>query len=186
MGLQNAFSVPIFTTFLDPKIVEHMEALITPRLKNLKEINAIYTSDYYEEESIVSPNEIEPFLSNIFNQCVNYGFQHKINIPGPNINYWIQDYKKDQHHNAHSHGRSSLSGVYYIRANENAGEILFKNPNPYVYNIEFIEDGYKSTTEFYIKPKTGLLILFPSYLTHQTIPSKEENVIRTCLAFNII
>jgi hypothetical protein len=35
-----------------------------------------------------------------------------------------------------------------------------------------------------IAPYTGLMIIFPSYLPHSTVPTTEENE-RVCIAFNV-
>ena len=49
-----------------------------------------------------------------------------------NIKFWIQDYLHDHTHYRHTHGTDFLSGVYYIRANNDPGGIRFHNPNPFI------------------------------------------------------
>ncbi len=74
----------------------------------------------------------------------------------------------------HIHPRSLISGVLYLKtpktfntkAKNKEGNLLFPTGD-----------------QLYVDPKPGLLILFPSYLPHETIPfySSEE---RICIAFN--
>jgi hypothetical protein len=74
----------------------------------------------------------------------------------------------------HIHPRSLISGVLYLKIPKD----LNRNAENKDGNLFFpIGD------QLYINPKPGLLILFPSYLPHETIPfySSEE---RICIAFN--
>ena len=74
----------------------------------------------------------------------------------------------------HIHPRSLISGVLYLRT-------------PKTFNTKTQnKDGnllFPIGDQLYINPRPGLLILFPSYLPHETIPfySTEE---RICIAFN--
>ena len=74
----------------------------------------------------------------------------------------------------HTHTDSFLSGVIYLSVPprpenqiKNAGALLFTGTNP-----------------LYIKPEKGLVVLFPSYLPHETIPFQSDAK-RICIAFNI-
>ena len=71
----------------------------------------------------------------------------------------------------------------YLRANENAGDLRFLNPNP-LYTITNFLNGPQNNIYFSIKPLKGLLVLFPGWLSHEAIPSNYDNCIRTCIAFN--
>ncbi len=73
------------------------------------------------------------------------------------------------HHVPHFHSEGWMSSAYYARLpdrakdeNPNAGWIEFGRPPP-VFNLDLAPRRL-------IKPKEGLLVLFPSYLWHGTIP----------------
>jgi len=87
--------------------------------------------------------------------------------------------------NSHIHPESFVSGVYYVqipqavrenRAGE--GNLNFGNLFPAVAEVEKIE-------KYTVKPEEGLLVLFPSYLWHYTIPfaGRED---RICILFNVM
>jgi len=81
----------------------------------------------------------------------------------------------------HTHPESDISGVLYLACPSAESEdlsdqegALWFSPNPDVQDKEI---------GIYVTPKPGLLVLFPSFLPHETIPfvSKED---RICIAFN--
>jgi uncharacterized protein (TIGR02466 family) len=86
--------------------------------------------------------------------------------------------------NLHRHEGSVVSGVFYVLA-ENASPIKFKNPlYPYKMNDLYDNiDSEFSTFGIQLIPKTGNLILFPSWLEHET---NEESGKRCVISFNTL
>lgn len=81
----------------------------------------------------------------------------------------------------HTHPEAVLSGVLYLQvpasieqSQSNEGSLWF-SPNP------LVADGQSGLK---VRPVPGLLVLFPSFLAHETIPfdSGED---RVCIAFNV-
>jgi len=181
MGLQNIFSTPIFTEKLNSKLTTQLEELIVPRLKLLYKNHEHFT-DYNLRDKIVNPEEINEFLSTIDYLAGLYS--HQSNVFKPNkINYWIQDYHKSHSHAIHAHGDACISGVFYLRANKNAGELRLHNPNPF-YSITRLNNMDPNPMHYQIKPFKGLLVLFPGWLSHEVISSNNDNCVRTVIAFN--
>ena len=181
--LHNIFSVPVFTTFLNGEVVEYLENLIIPKLDNLpfkKEENL--RTDFYESEKIVTSKELKKFIEVVEPLCQEYSKKTQIKLLN-NVKYWVQDYKQDQQFHSHAHPGAQISGVYYIRANNDAGELEFTNPNPHAYFQEYLTKT-RLNHGYSITPTKGLLVLFPSYLFHRVVPSKNPLVERTCIAFN--
>tara|TARA_R110000787_G_scaffold126471_2_gene237792 strand:+ start:398 stop:964 length:567 start_codon:yes stop_codon:yes gene_type:complete len=182
-GFQNIFPVPIYTAFLDNKLADEIEDLVVPRLSNLEQVPSQKT-DYFLKDKIVSPEELSTFFYNIDPVISDYSNQSNINRSN-NIEYWVQDYSKNESHSSHAHGNALISGVYYIRANNNAGSLKFTNPNPLFINTD-LKEGPKNEVNFEIKPQKGLLVLFPGWLLHEVLGSSIDNCTRTCLAFNLL
>ena len=182
IGLQNIFSVPIYTTFLNREIIEGVENLIIPRLNNL-ELSKEQKTDYFKKDKIATSKELSSFFYHIDPIISKYSNSSNLKRSS-NYYYWIQDYSKNEFHHLHAHGDSYISGVYYIRANKNAGALKFTNPNP-LFSITSFNDNPKEEIYYKVKPQKGLLVLFPGWLSHEAIPSLEKDCIRTCLAFNI-
>lgn len=87
---------------------------------------------------------------------------------------------------SHIHPSAWLSGVYYVRvpdivddvAAEQAGWIEFGQPSE-----EF--HWTRSPPVRAVRPKPGLLVLFPSYIFHRTIPY-DNNGTRISVAFDVL
>ena len=81
----------------------------------------------------------------------------------------------------HTHPEARISGVLYLRTppmldkeRNNEGHLWF-SPNP------LWQDATKGLT---VQPRAGLLVLFPSFLPHETIPFVAKGD-RICIAFNV-
>ena len=88
---------------------------------------------------------------------------------------WSVVLQKGGYQKRHTHPEAALSGVIYLQTPENTtscekkeGNLIFSTPEP----LEIV-------------PSVGMIVLFPSYLPHETIPisSLEE---RICVAFNLL
>ena len=86
----------------------------------------------------------------------------------------------------HHHGNSSLSAAYYVKAEKNAGDIIFFDPrqanvfhHPTAKEANSLNCQVQSVT-----PKAGTLVLFPSYLEHKVAEnlSNEERIV---VSFNV-
>ena len=183
-GFNKIFSTPIFTSIIDNKIVKYMEELIIPRLNSLNH-HPEHSTDFFKKEKIVHFKELLPFFTSIDNTIDEYSKLSNLKR-SKSADYWVQDYKENQFHIPHTHANTYISGVYYVRANENAGNLRFFNANP-ICRIENLLDKENESNIFVdIKPERGLLVLFPSWLLHEVLPGNKEKCIRTCLAFNLI
>ena len=99
---------------------------------------------------------------------------------------WSIINKKDSFNERHHHGNSSLSAAYYVNADKDSGDIVFYDPrhaftfsHPENLHVNDLNAQVKSVT-----PKSGLLVLFPSYLEHSVKPSKsiEDRIV---ISFNV-
>jgi len=82
---------------------------------------------------------------------------------------------------AHIHPESFCSGVYYIQI---PSQIPDQIPNPQQDNNQgHLRFGLEDS-RFTIQPEPGLLVLFPSYMWHSTIPFTAP-CDRICISFNI-
>ncbi|MBI3453663.1 MAG: tetratricopeptide repeat protein [Rhodospirillales bacterium] len=89
------------------------------------------------------------------------------------------------HQNPHHHPGGWLSGVYYVKLptvvttpGDPAGWIEFGRPDPrFRYSFE--------PEIRLIQPEEGLMLLFPSYFWHRTIPFESDEV-RISVAFDVI
>jgi len=102
------------------------------------------------------------------------------------IDIWGTVLGTQGHQASHMHRAAWISGVYYARLpdvmhsgdNGNAGWIEFGRP-PDEFNCKAEHDVHL------IEPKEGLMVLFPSYLYHRTIPF-ESDELRVSIAFDLL
>lgn len=105
-------------------------------------------------------------------------------------NSWIVQHQPNDWGQPHHHKNSLLSGVYYLDAEENCGDITFiKGYNeqeifPLAITPEYSEYNYINSTEMNFKVETGKLFIFPSNLMHK-IKKNKTNKNRYSLAFNL-
>ena len=101
-------------------------------------------------------------------------------------NMWAIINKNKAFNERHHHGNSALSAAYYVKAENNASNIVFFDPrqanvfhHPAAKKANDLNGQVKSIT-----PKAGTLFLFPSYIEHKV----EENLSdeeRIVVSFNI-
>jgi hypothetical protein len=77
------------------------------------------------------------------------------------INSWFNTMNVGDELKIHKHEESIVSGAFYINVGDNSVPLIF------------------STEQ--VKPKNGLLVLFPSEMEHYTEPEREQ---RTVMSFN--
>ena len=86
----------------------------------------------------------------------------------------------------HQHGNSTISGAYYVKAPENAGDIIFYDPRPapvYSHPNALSPNSLNAQVNG-ISPREGALVLFPSYLDH-SVNENMSNEERIVISFNI-
>ena len=90
----------------------------------------------------------------------------------------------------HDHPKSHLSGVLWIKAPVNSGDIVFQSPQEFVRHdlLDCYTDQFKIKTEFYntyrYTPIEGRMLVFPSDLQHLVDTNKSEED-RISYSFNI-
>ena len=101
-------------------------------------------------------------------------------------NMWAIINKKGAMNQKHSHSNSDLSAAYYVTAKEGCGDIVFYDPRPgKVYKHPLAnKPNLLNAVNNGVKPKAGMLVLFPSYLEHSVNPNTSDHE-RVVISFNI-
>ena len=107
-----------------------------------------------------------------------------------NIEGWKNINEHGNFNVPHCHPISDLSGVLWIKAPKNSGNIVFESPeifNRYreldSYSDEFRYDSNVYMT-YYFTPKEGNILIFPSNLQHE-VKENKSNEDRISYSFNI-
>ena len=102
------------------------------------------------------------------------------------LDIWANFLGPTNYQSGHIHNKGWLSGVFYVNTYEGNG----RESDPTAGWIEFNRPGYGlpclGGEKFIrkIKPEPGLVVLFPSYVWHGTIPFSDEGE-RISIAFDV-
>ena len=100
-------------------------------------------------------------------------------------NSWMSIQYKNSELQIHGHPMSAISGVIYLKVDENSSKLSFFNPNPFLSITEISNYTPYTFGKFWIAPEIGDLILFPSWLSHGSdgINNSDERII---ISFNTL
>ena len=111
-------------------------------------------------------------------------------------NMWANINRKGHANNGHTHPGCLWSGAYYVDSghegeNYVGGEFSIEDPR-FPMNVMYIPslvtrgpDGEPQSSQHRIKPKSGMMVLFPSWLRHSVRPYL-GNKDRISVAFNLM
>tara|TARA_Y100001973_G_C5164000_1_gene315065 strand:+ start:727 stop:1281 length:555 start_codon:yes stop_codon:yes gene_type:complete len=102
-------------------------------------------------------------------------------------NIWININRYKDSNLSHTHPFSKISGVFYIHAPKNSGDLIFKNPytiSNYLLNNEIHSHNEYNSQEWNIPPKENVLLLFPSWIEHR-VGINLSNEERISISFNL-
>ena len=188
VDLMVPFGVPMVRRIISEDKQNEIEKHTIPQLVKLRHNGQQY-SDYNlpNQISIFSDlNKDLPVLANEIKKAL-YAYIRDTGFQMVDLNkldqVWVQDYKEGDIHDEHTHGGQCISGLYWVRANEDAGEIQFKNPNPYLPLWEPARETELSASAITFKAKRGVMLFWPGYLSHRVVAGG-KNCVRTTIAFN--
>ena len=106
------------------------------------------------------------------------------------VSAWININPPEAFNMKHNHPTSDLSGVLWIKAPQDCGDIIFESPRSFATHQEidsYTEDFKKNNNYFhsyYFPPTEGRIIVFPSHLEH-FVDFNKSNEDRISVSFNI-
>ena len=98
---------------------------------------------------------------------------------------WFTKTKTGQQSNPHNHRNCMFSGILYIQTSDNSGDIVFNDLTDKRFLLRTKKHNIYNSEQFTFRPKNGMIIIFPSEITHQILKNK-SNTDRISLAFNLI
>lgn len=103
------------------------------------------------------------------------------------VSSWININPKHAYNRKHVHSNSGVSGAYYVSVPDDShGNFIFHRSREfadYRWNQLSKTDSKDLKSFISYPPKTGDLILFPSYLEHEVMPNQSEDP-RISISFN--
>lgn len=133
---------------------------------------------------------VAEFAALVLERAREYGLAHSWRFPSHMQlvmrELWANANTGHAYNNVHNHPNSLLSGVYYLKAEENSGDLLIADPRKqaWVMQPEYVERNQMNSPVHTIPPEVGRLIIFPSWLDHGVNPNLSGTE-RISVAFNI-
>jgi hypothetical protein len=154
------------------------ELYFTDRERNGLQISE---GDLHINDEFLVP--VRNFIQSSFEQVMDMaGYEPNCGI----TSMWATRHRQGGFHHEHSHRNSFLAAVFYVFDDRGgAPGTIFKNDNSNLYQIQ--PRIKKGSAEFFVSKKEipftpGTLIVFPSWMSHYTVPSK--SMIRVVLSAN--
>ena len=120
-------------------------------------------------------------LNDEMNTCANQVGMRHLEIQ----NLWININPPNSYNHLHNHVGSVLSGVYYVDATPEQGNIQFERNDNAEYHIptKVAKETYYTSTRATYAGKTNALYIFPSWLKH-SVQGNKSNTDRISISFN--
>ena len=100
------------------------------------------------------------------------------------MNLWINENYKFCYNDYHVHSGSDFSGVYYVKTPKNSGNLVFHRTSSINYtSLNNFFSNEDTNQLFYVEPKKGMLVIFPSLLAHSVRPNLSDDS-RVSISFN--
>lgn len=155
-----------------------------------------YTSYFNQEFNQVMANDMpmaNDFLSAIESAAELYAKTRYMNLrsfKGQRPDIWFSQYLEGDRHTLHNHPRAMIAGTYYPYADENSCEVRYRHPAHGLLEMAepWMDEKPQDATHtiFKIKPKTGMLNLWPSWMDHEIGPQGpvDPEKSRLAISFN--
>ncbi len=156
------------------------------RDKGVKKTNV---NGWHSETNMHTKPEYKPLVDELF-RMVHQVFNEEFLDGEPKLgNMWANINPPGGYNAPHIHPNSLFSGVYYVKAPENSGDLVCNEPRAGAQlNMPARKKGKPPKhlwREVHLKPIEGRIIIFPFYLWHSVAPN-QSNDIRISVSFNFI
>lgn len=188
--IQNLFPIPVYTTDIKDDVVLTIKNQVLEYVKN-------YPSHFKEAWSCNTSSNILyegddklkiPLLENIIKEHVNeyakifeYEDTHKIGFKDVWVNIAPPGAFQEEHAHTDPYRKVLYSGVYYIKTQENCGNLMFHTELD-AHWPQMIKNNFFHNSS--IKAEEGRLVIFPAWLKHRVIINKSQSD-RIGVSFNI-
>ena len=171
---------------LDNRLFENAVIEWAHKDKGIKRTNM---KGWHSETDMHKIPVFKPLVDELF-KMQNEIFKEEFLTSEPILgNMWANINPSGGYNRPHLHPNSHFSGVYYIKAPKNSGQLIFNDPRTL---SQMLLPNRKQQTpppelwrEVRLQPIEGRIIMFPAWLMHCVDPN-ESNDIRISVSFNFL
>ena len=161
------------------KEVEGIESNVAPNIKH----NLVESKFNFLNGDAMIVKDTKNWIDGCIKQTINTIQMESIDYDITYKESWYHVTKTNGMHESHIHPGCSWCGIYYLQSGDlGSGETVFENPVKSTY----IDRGnlyLNNMSQYRVKPQDGLLVIFPSFLSHyQAMYKGTED--RIVVAFN--
>lgn len=136
--------------------------------------------------NIVDDNNFSALLHAVGSKVKEFALHHADTGNYVSDHAWLNVYSANQYQEAHTHSAPYIySAVFFVNASDQSG--LFVAQAPYTHaQVESNHAGSNilTDTKRWYQPKTNMLLVFKSTLSHYTTPNRNDDDVRISIAFN--
>lgn len=187
------------TLLLERDLPKHepVDAGLLQLIEAMERDNQNLTTDYLGGNLLARPEPPVQWLRDAINETIIEYFDHlEMGYP---INWTLQGWanvnRTGDYHDPHNHPHSYLSGTYYVqvpvsapaigsRRDVRSGCISFYDPRGAV-NMTAIRRDPNIEAEYTVRPRAGLMVLWPAFLQHFVHPNLTGEP-RVSISFNVV
>ena len=167
--------------YLEQKIIQWSQ-----QDKGEKKTNA---GGWHSTTDMNKKEEYHPLTNELFNMQNEIYKKEHLSLKPVLGNMWANINYPKCYNRPHIHPNSLFSGVYYITAPKNSGNLMIYDPRP---GVQMAMPNRKEGKlppelwrEVHYEPVAGRCIMFPSWLWHEVKPN-ESNQTRISVSFNFL
>ena len=180
------FSVPVLCVKLDLDVSSIEKFCLDYQDKN--EGRYVSNEGGYQAEFPVDTKQIKPLIDEITKYATTFVGAYSLNVDFVIDQIWMNINGFKDYNILHNHPMSIFSGVYYIKAPENCGNIKFEHPAIDVLSFAHSEFNFTEWNKFnssvhWQPAEENILYLFPGWLKHR-VESNLSNENRISMSFN--
>ena len=187
------YHFPTFVYIKDFPNAEKLNQYLEPRIiqwsqsdKGEKKTNA---GGWHSTTDMNKKEEYDPLTKELFAMQDEIYQKENLSLKPVLGNMWANVNYPGCFNRPHIHPNSLFSGVYWVKAPKNSGNLMLYDPRP---GVQMAMPNRKEGKlppelwrEVHYEPVAGRCIMFPSWLWHEVKPN-ESNDIRISVSFNFL
>ena len=157
--------------------------------KEDKGVQKTNVDGWHSETNMHSKPEYKPLVDELFKMVYEVFNEEWLDGQARLGNMWANINPPGGYNKPHVHPNALFSGVYYVKAPINSGQLVCTDPRPGIQtcmpNRKKGEPPKHLWRDLHLQPKENRAIIFPSWLWHSVQPN-QSNDIRISISFNFI
>ena len=188
--MNDLFSIPVKSVDLSHIDIDSIKKYCLSKTDNSYHQNSNEGGHHSKYFDINNDLILQPLCKDILNVSKQFCDEIDVNSVTKIQNMWCILNKKGHYNREHIHAHSFLSGVFYPGDEypDGCGDLSLVHPSHHLMNYDWDhkQKNYNKYNSLVmnIKPKRGMLLLFPSFIPH-FVHINKSNSDRLVISFNI-